>query len=251
MTAWRTTLYIAIGCVTYLVALVAMIPAPWLSRAVERASRQVLVLREPAGTAWAGSGRLFARQRTGGLLDLGAVRWNASPSELITGKLAADLALGNGATSMRLELSPTSLTVRKLALELPARLLASIAPGLEALGPEGKVFVRSDNLRFGGDSVLGLADIEWREARLGIAQGVAFGSHVARLRGGGSKVDIELASIDGPLRLSGGATWTADSGLTVSGVAEPVADRESALARFLKGVCSEYRDSRCLFRLNQ
>jgi general secretion pathway protein N len=251
MTAARAGLYIAVGCVTYLAALVAMTPAAWISHIVERASRQVLVLRDPAGTAWAGSGRLFARQRGGGLLDLGALRWKATPAHLLTGKLVADVRLGSGPTSLRLELSPTSMTVRGLDLEFPAKILSTLVPGLQALGPEGKLRVRSDDLRFGGDWVLGLADIEWRDVRLANAQGIALGSHVAHIRGGGNKMDIELASIEGPLRLSGGGTWVAANGLTVAGVAEPVADREAALAPFLKSVCSEYRDARCLFHLKQ
>lgn len=250
LTALRLAAYLAIGVVAYLAALAAMAPATVISRVIERASREVIVLREPSGTAWNGSGRLFVR-RGGGLLELGTMRWSASLSELLSGKVIAQLVLGEIARGTQLELSPASVTVRKLELELPAAMLSGLAPELEVLDPGGKLRVRSDNLRFAEGSVLGLADIEWREVRLGTAQKLPLGSHVARLRGGGGKVDIDLASLEGPLRLSGGGTWDAKNGLAVTGMAEPARESDAALVQFLKGVCSEFRDSRCVFRLKR
>jgi hypothetical protein len=177
------------------------------------------------------------------------LRWNSSLSGTLAGKLAADLTLGESATAVHLELSPASTSVRGLNLELPGRILASIAPGLEALGPQGKILIRSDSLRFDANSILGLADVEWRSVRLALAQGLDLGSHVARLRGGGSKIDIEFATLEGPLRLSGGGTWARDSGLIVSGVLEHGEDRSATMTPFLQGICSEYRPGRCAFRI--
>jgi hypothetical protein len=57
------------------------------------------------------------------------------------------------------------------------------------------------------------------------------GSHVARLRGGGAKVDVELASLEGPLKLFGGGSWTRSAGLVVSGSAEA---RAASVAPFLR-----------------
>ena len=249
MIARRTGLYIATGCLTYVAALIATFPAPWFSHVIEGISGQTLALRDPAGTAWSGSGRLFVRQRSGEMLDLGVLHWDSSLSATLAGKLAADLRLGESATAVHLELSPASTTVRGLHLELPGQVLANIAPGLEALGPQGKILIRSDSLRFDANSILGLADVEWRPARLARAQGLDLGSHVARLRGGGRKIDIELASIEGPLRLSGGGTWASDSGLIVSGAIEHGEDRSGMMTPFLQGVCSEYRPGRCAFRI--
>jgi len=248
MTARRATLYIALGCLTYLAALIVTLPAPWVSHVIESFSKQVLLLRDPIGTAWAGSGHLYARQRSGDLLDLGVLRWNTSLSATFAGKLGADLTLGDGTKAMHLDLSPASTTIRGLNLELPGRILASIAPGLEALGPQGRLLIRSDNLRIDANSILGLAEVEWRPVRLSRAHGLDLGSHVARLRGGGSKIDIELGTVEGPLRLSGGGTWTQDNGLNVSGTLEHGEERSAALVPFLQGVCSEYRPGHCAFR---
>jgi general secretion pathway protein N len=247
----RAWLFPAIGGLVYLAALIATAPAPWVSRSVERLSNQSLLLREPAGTAWSGSGRLYARQRTGELVDLGLLRWNTLLSGILAGKLAAEVSLGESATAMQLELSPLSTTIRALNLELPGRLLSIVAPGLEALGPQGMVLVRSDNLRFETNSILGLADLEWRPVQLERARGLTLGSHVAHLRGGGSKVDIELGTLDGPMRLSGSGSWNRETGLDIAGALEHGEDRLGETTSFLQGVCSEYRAGRCAFRFKR
>ncbi len=245
----RAWLYVATGCLIYLGALIATTPAPWVSRAVEHLSGRAFLLRDPVGTAWAGSGRLYAQQRTGELVELGLLRWNTLPSGIIAGKLATEVALGESA--MKLELSPASATIRAMNVELPGRLLSIVAPGLEALGPQGKVRIRSDNLRFDANSALGLVDLEWRPVQLERARGLTLGSHVAHLRGGGRKIDIELGTLDGPLRLSGSGTWTAEAGLNISGALEHEVDRSGETASFLQGVCSEYRAGRCAFRFKR
>lgn len=247
----RAWLYLATGCLAYLAALIATTPAPWVSRSIERLSHHALLLREPAGTAWSGSGRLYAQQRTGELVDLGLLRWNTLLSGIGTGKIGAEVTLGESANAMQLELSPLSTTIRALNVELPGRLLSIVVPGLEALGPQGKVRIRSDNLRFESNSILGLADLEWRPVQLERARGLALGSHVARLRGGGSKVDVELGTIDGSLRLSGRGTWTVETGLDISGTLEHGEDRSGETVSFLQSVCSEYRARRCEFQFKR
>lgn len=249
MSPRRVAAYFATGCLAYAGALIATFPAPWIAYAIERISGHAFLLRDPAGTLWSGSGHLFVRQRSGAMLDLGMLRWSSSLFGTLAGKLVADLALGESAKAVRLELSPASTAVRGLNLVLPGQMLENVAPALEALGPQGRILIRSDNLRFDANSILGLADVEWRPVQLARAQGLELGSHVARLRGGGSKVDIEFGTIAGPLRLSGGGSWARDSGLIVSGAIEHGADLSGSMTPFLQAVCSEYRPGYCSFRI--
>ncbi|MFN0161545.1 MAG: type II secretion system protein N [Burkholderiales bacterium] len=245
------TAYVVAGVLAYAVALVALLPAPWIAHAIERASGQTILLRDPAGTVWSGSGRLFLRQHSGEMLGLGKILWNSSIFDSLAGKLVTDIAISDSAKSMRLELSPASTTVRGLDLALPGQALENVAPGLGALGPQGKVLIRSDSLRFDANSILGLADVEWRPVQLARANGLELGSHVARLRGGGRKVDIELGTIAGPLRLSGGGSWSRDGGLIVTGAIEHGGDPSGSMTQFLQTVCNEYRPGHCAFRIMQ
>jgi hypothetical protein len=247
----QVALFAAIGCLAYLAALIATLPAPWVSRYIETKSRQVLVLREPTGNSWSGSGRLYMRLRSGALLELGELRWDARLGGILAGKLRVVLSLGDHAGTAEFELSPGSTAVRGVDLEIPGEFVASMAPAMEALGPKGKLTVRSENFRIDGDTLLGLADIGWRPVRLERAGGLELGSHVAHLRGAGNKVDFDLGTLEGALRLSGSGSWYPEGGLNISGMLEHGEDPSGALAPFLQGVCSEYRPGRCTFQFKR
>jgi hypothetical protein len=79
MSVRRLVLYAAWGLAAYLVAFLALAPAAWLAQSVERASQQRLELRDAAGSAWSGSGRLYARTRGGEFLDLARCDGRARP----------------------------------------------------------------------------------------------------------------------------------------------------------------------------
>ena len=219
------------GCATYLAALMALAPPSFTTHFLKKFSNERLEMRNPQGTAWGGSARLYA----GGRMDLGEISWRIG---------FADIALG-GAASASIEVRPWGVAIRGLDATFPAAALALLDPALQALGPQGTLRVRSERLRLERGSVLGLAEVEWREARLERARGLALGSHVARLRGAGARVDIELASLGGPLRIEGGGTWTTSGALRMFGSLH-AQDRE--LGDFLRGVCAESRGGRCYFR---
>jgi general secretion pathway protein N len=197
---------------------------------------------------WNGRARVYARERSGPPLLLGELRWKTAWTGIFAGKLTTDVNFGEGERPVHLELSPFGVTVHGLDVALPARALSTFVPGLETVGPEGVLRLRSDNLRVEDDSILGLADVEWRQVRLSRAPGLDLGSHVARLRGGGSKVDIELGTLEGPLRLSGSGTWDPKTGLKGAGSVEHGAQVSPELIPFLRAVCPEYRNNRCEFR---
>lgn len=241
----RLALTLAIGALAYAATLLATLPATLLSRTVESATQERLALRAPHGTAWSGSARLYGRRRSGELTDLGPVRWRVRPASVLTGRLAAEVALGEAAQPAGVVLSPSSLTLRRLDVRLPAALLASLDPALETLGPQGTLRARSEELRIDADSILGLAELEWQQARVARAPGLDFGSHVARLRGGGDKVVVELATLSGPLSVEGGGTWERRGRFSFAASAQ---SGSPEMAAFLKSVCAEYRDSRCTFR---
>jgi len=248
VTRQRLALYCAAGALAYLVALSAMLPASWISRALERASQDRLLVRAPAGNLWAGNARVYARERSGPPLELGELRWKTAWSGLLAAKLASDVAFGDAERPVHVELSLAGLSVQGLDLALPGRVLASFVPGLETLGPGGELRVRSESLRVDDDSILGVAEIEWRQVRLSRAPGLDLGSHVAKLRGAGSRVDIELATLEGPLRLNGKGSWNREAGLKMTGSAEHAAQAPPELPQFLRAVCTEYRNNRCGFR---
>jgi general secretion pathway protein N len=244
----RLLVYLALGGIVYAAVLVALLPASVLSGAIERATKGRLSLRDPQGTAWDGSARLYARQTSGALVDLGALRWKANAGSLFRGSLAAEVTKGDGRRIANVRLSPATLTLQGLDVQFPGSVLAGVDPVLATLGPEGQVRVRSDELRIEAHAILGLAEVELRGVRLARAKHIDFGSHLVRLRGGGEKVGIELGTLSGPLQLKGGGTWDRRGALDFSGSAQA---SNPDLAAFLKSVCAEYREQRCAFRYSR
>ena len=249
MSIRQVLVYLLWGVFAYAVALLAMMPAAWLSQTIERLSGQRLELRETSGSAWAGSGRLYARAGAPGLTDVGAVRWKSFPAALVRGKLRADVTLNDARKPIHVEIGTSTIAVKDLALELPGKLVAALAPPLLLFGPEGRLTILSDDLRIDDESVFGLATVEWRDILLARSANLQLGSHVARLRGAGSRVDIELGTLGGPLRVAGNGSWSLRGDLNLSGSAEPRADASAGLVPFLRGVCAEFREGRCIFHI--
>ena len=170
-------LYCVVAVLAYLIALAATLPATWISHAIERTSSERLLVRSPAGTIWAGSARVYARERSGPPLEIGELRWTTKWTALFTGKFVTDVALGSAARPVHLELSPFGLSLQGMDVTLPAQVLASFAPGLETFGPEGVLRVHSGGLRVENGSFLGQAEVEWRQVRFARAPGLRLGSH--------------------------------------------------------------------------
>ncbi len=126
-------------------------------------------------------------------IELGELRWKTAWPAVFTGKLAADVSLGDsdakhacrGFSRWHDDPRPRRRAAGQRSREPRAR--------ARGVGPTGTLRIRSESQRFDAGSILGLAEIEWRQVRLARAPGLDLGSHVARLRGGGNKVDIELA----------------------------------------------------------
>ncbi len=183
---------LAAGAGAFVAALLWLLPASWMALGVERASGSVVQLRAPQGTVWRGGARLVAKRPTGGWSDLGQLRWTLRPWPVFTGRLVAEVAIGDAGRTFAVDLSPGVMVIRGLDLELPGELLAHLGRGLEALGPQGRVRLSAENLRLEAGAHAGEVQAQWRPAQLRRAQGIDLGSHVLRLRGAGDRFDIEL-----------------------------------------------------------
>ena len=101
----RTTLLIVAGAASFLVFLVAFLPASLLLRFLP----PDVALSDVRGTVWWGSaGSLAVKGRAGGLRDLGAISWRSRPWRLPLLELAyaVKLAPGDGEVQLDVDVRP-------------------------------------------------------------------------------------------------------------------------------------------------
>lgn len=240
MSRGRVAAYMIVAVAAYAAAAAVTAPATWLTRALEDASAGRLQAGEISGTVWTGSARLFVRTPDQRALDLGVLRWTARPAGLFPPRIGAALRLPAAAQPVLLQISPAAIAVERLDLQLSAALLPALVPALATFGPEGTVRLRSESLRLERNAYFGLAEVEWRRAALAGQPGIALGSHIARLRGAGERVDIDLGTLEGALHLSGKATWRPSTRFEIAGTAEA---RAPEIASLLQGFCASYQAS--------
>jgi hypothetical protein len=174
------------------VAIVAFAPATVVGEWIERASRGGVLLADAEGTLWHGRGTLVA----------GATHvpfaWSVDALPLARGELRVALSPFDASARTprgRFALRGRTIAVRDLDVVLPAA-LATTATALHA---SGDAHFTSPSLDWAPEAALGSVQIEWRDARLGIAAGggIDLGVVHAALTGDG-------AGLRGPVSNDGG-----------------------------------------------
>ena len=231
----------AIGAGAGLVfAALVFAPARWLAGPVARATGGHVVLSDTRGTLWSGSGQLMLSGGEGSSdavslptrLDwrLG-LRWNG---------LAAEVqSVCCTQTPVTLRLRPrwggAHLTVGNVQAGVPASLLAGLGTPWNTLQMDGDLRLSSEDL-----------SVEWVQGRLAIAgraelTAQRMSSRLSTLRPmgsyritvlGGATPALQLATLDGALRLEGAGQWVG-SRLRFSGTASAAPDSEAALSNLL------------------
>jgi hypothetical protein len=216
-----------LGIVAYLVFLLANVPAGWLGFALERSSRGALVLGDPAGTVWKGSGLLALR--SGGVFrGIADLEWSCNPLSVLTGRLSVALSGVAPETRLRARVSLGAGSVRFQNVEADA-LAAVLEPAVPAAAfakPDGRLRVLADSVEIGGSGIVGAATVEWLEA--GALQVQRLGDYRLQITGSGERAEVKLATLRGDLRLTGAGEWRAAQPRIVQlrGVAEAAAERK-------------------------
>lgn len=223
-----------------LIALIVFAPARWVAAAVEQASGGQVQLVDATGTVWNGHARLVlsggAGSRDVSALP-GAVHWTLRPAwgafdlrfnaDCCTPQpLAARVSPGWSGASVRVTDGESSW---------PASVMAGLGTPWNTIQAEG-------SLRLSTKSML----LAWTAGRMtvaGSAELTALGmsSRLSTLRpmgsyrltlSGGDAVALDLATLEGSLKLSGNGRWVG-SRLRFQGEASAAPENEAALANLL------------------
>lgn len=224
----------------FILALLLFAPASWVAAAVFQASAGQVQLVDARGTVWTGSVRLVL---TGGLGSRdsavlpGRLGWRLRPGWLVLKlALSADCCTDTpiqGRLGWRWD-GPT-LQLADGASQWPAAVLTGLGTPWNTLQAEGELRLATRGL-----------SLEWVDGRLALAgraelTAIAISSRLSTLKPmgtyrvtltGGSAVALELATLDGSLKLSGSGRWVG-SRLHFQGVASADPEHEAALANLL------------------
>lgn len=225
---------LVLGLGAYGVFLFVSLPAAFVAGPVGKASNGQVRLANADGTVWNGAAKVeLALPRLAVTLD--EVRWRFLPSRLAAGRLAfAVEARAAGLTaSLEVARGPFAWRVHGLRAGGEAAAVATLYPPAATWQPGGTLAIEADEFTWDGGGASGKATAEWRDAALALSAVRPLGTWRGEAQAAGREVKVTLATVRGPLRLSGNGTQPADGRFTFTGEARAEPGRERELEPLL------------------
>jgi general secretion pathway protein N len=225
---------LALGAIAYAAFLVATLPAAVVAPRLAAATGGQARLANVTGTVWNGSARLSITAR-GLALALDEVRWRFLPSRLAAGRVAfaVEARLGSLRGEAQASRTPLAWRVDELRASGDASALAAVLPLAASWQPAGTLSLEAPSMTWDGERVAGSATAEWRDAALALSSVRPLGSWRAQANAEGAAIKFSLATLKGPLRLSGNGTAPLAGRVAFSGEARAEPGREKDLESLL------------------
>jgi len=226
---------LVLGVLAYGAFLAATLPAGVAASRIAAASAGVVRLSAVTGTVWQGSAQVNVAA-PGLAFTLDQARWRFLPSRLLAGRFAFDIEAGLASLQARGEASRsiTAWHLDDFHAGGDAAALAAFFPLVAAWQPAGPLAIDAQALSWNGEQASGTAAAQWRDASLALSPVRPLGSWRALAAGEGSSLRVELATTEGPLRLSGkGALAIPGGRFAFSGQARAEPGRERDLEDLL------------------
>jgi len=220
---------IGLGVAAYGVFLLATLPASVVLASAQKAEPGKFDVTEAHGTIWRGGAKLTVNT-PGGAVPIERFEWHWLPTRLFTARLALDITAATAGFEAHYVGARAfgGWEARDLEARGDASKLATVLPWLAAWRPEGAISITSPRLDTDGVEVRGTARIEWRNAAVAVSDVKPLGTYRADIDAQGHEGKLTIATISGPLRITGQGTLTPPARLAFSGEAR--ADAESAKA---------------------
>ena len=234
--------WIVLGASAFIAFLIALIPATLLAPLLAAHLPPALQVKSSEGTIWRGALILAKLSRAGAPSRL---TWRFRPERLLRGELAAELVLSEdrcriGAIAGR---GLSGMTVGDVTGICRAERIAELLPALAIWQPRGVVSTSGGSLALRSHRANGVVVIDRIEGEqavningLGVAQSTleSLGTYRFDLKGDGTGLRVNLATVTGPLRLSGDGRYLAPAAATFTGKAAAESAEAAALEALLK-----------------
>lgn len=224
----RTASLILLGAAGYAAFLVATVPASFVAAQAGPRVRDVRI-HEAHGTLWHGAAR--AEVNVGSTwLPVESLAWRLEPAALLRGRLAFAVdAQASGATAQGTVARGLSKWHAAGRASAPASFAATVVPLLSTWRPEGRLELRTDAIAWDEREASGDVLAEWREAAVALSQVRPLGHYRATLHAAGTSGKFDLATIEGPLRVTGQGELALPSRVTFNGEARGEGPSAAAL----------------------
>lgn len=236
MTLWRLT---GFAFVAYALGLVALAPATLIDAGLRQASDGQLRLAEARGTLWSGTGQLELRDasRRSGIAR--SLAWRARAAQLLRGGLLYEITLDHAVKSFPATIYRSRIELADADLNLPAAALSLAVAKLAPLELTGDLAVHVNRLALARGMVQGNATLQWRSAGSALSRVSPLGDYEVRLEGDGAALRASLRTLQGPLQLDGGGSWTSGSNPEFLGTARVPPQHQQQLSPLLRLIAVE------------
>lgn len=230
----RASALAALGLAAYVVFLVATVPASYVAGQLHSGLAGRVQLSEAQGTVWRGSARM--RLVAGNtVIPVDRLQWRCRPGRLLRGELAYALRFDSNGVQGEGEVarSFSRWHVRDATAAGDAGSLAAFVPIAAAWRPSGSFMLAVPSLSFAGGAAEGEVRAGWNDAALALSEVRPLGTYQLTWQGEGGAGRMNVATLKGPLRVTGQGKTTPPSGLTFSGEARGEGEAAKALEPLL------------------
>ncbi len=226
---------VALGIAAYLVFLAATVPAAFVAPRIAAATGQPVEIDGAAGTLWKGEARARVAPPNAAPIAVERIEWRFLPLRLAAGEIAVALRVTAAGLTAGLEAARgfSGYRLRDLKGEGEAKALGLLSPIVATWQPGGTLAFAAERLDWDGKALSGEARLEWRSVTTALSEVRPLGSYRATLRATGGPATVELATLDGALRLAGRGTLDPGGRVAFSGEARAEAARAADLAALL------------------
>lgn len=215
-----------LAALVYLALLLAWAPASLLAWALPHFTQQAVSLYRAEGSVWRGEAAgIRVKLATSPDLQLGRIRWQLQPLDLLVGRLGYRLQLTGAGIDAEgvLRAGANRGELLETRVELPAKWLEQLSPGLVLWQPGGQLVLKADRIVFSQRGVEGDATLRWLDAVSGQVR-PRLGSYRADFEGMENGLKFKLSTESGPLSLQGLGSWDRGRGVVFNGVARAAPD---------------------------
>jgi general secretion pathway protein N len=198
---------VALALVVYVIALIATAPAAFVDSGFASATEGRIRLAVSQGTIWAGSGQIVVLDARGHALVIKELAWRVLPASLWRARIECDVELDRSARSFPVMFSLTRITISGADIILPAAVLALVVPQFAPLELGGELAIRVANASIGRGDIQGNATVRWRAATSALTRVAPLGDYELRIEEKEGALYSVLRTLQGPLELTGNATW--------------------------------------------